>query len=105
MNRRTPEQRLRKLRDHALRGWELSREDSAFRDRARSWLNQHPSGWPEVDRLWQQCLEGVGPLAAWLESGADPRAWRGFPALHSILSSHPFPSLFSWSIRTTSRAS
>jgi len=102
---RTPEQRLEKLREHALKGWELSREHPVFRDRARNWLEAHPSGWPEVDRLWQQCLDGEGPLAAWLDSGAVPSAWQGFPALHSILSSHPFPGLLSWSIRQMSRAS
>lgn len=103
--KKTPEQRLATLREHAIQGWKLTQVDPAYRDRARSWLEEHPSGWPEVDRLWEQCLGGEGPLATWLGSGADPSSWKGFPALHSVLASHPFPDLLSWSIRRTSRAS
>lgn len=46
-----PEQRLEKRREHALKGWGLSHESPASRDRARSWLEAHSFGWPEVDRL------------------------------------------------------
>ncbi|HSL83977.1 MAG TPA: hypothetical protein VLF66_14475 [Thermoanaerobaculia bacterium] len=102
---KTPTERLTALADHARLGWAYLQEDSAFREQAQSWLVAHPSGWREVDELWQECLQGEGRLAAWLASGEDPSKWRGFPSLHTVLASHPFPNLLSWSIRTRSRAS
>jgi hypothetical protein len=51
----------------------------------------------EVDALWRGALEGTGPLAAWLEQGSDPEAWRIEVPLHSVLSSHPFACLSPWS--------
>jgi hypothetical protein len=56
---------------------------------------------PEVDELWLACLEGRGPLAAWLASGADPDAWTHQFALHTMLACHPFPDLRQWSIQKT----
>ncbi len=101
----TPQDRLTTQIEHARLGWELIQQDPAFREQARSWLAAHPSGWPEVDELWEACLRGEGPLAEWLTSGADPSEWRRYPALHSVVASHPFPTLHSWSIQTRSRAS
>lgn len=100
-----PEERLARLVRHARLGWELIQDRPEARDRARQWLAQHPSSWREVDRLWKQCLEGEGPLAAWLSSDGDMSDWRGFPALHSVLASHPFPGLLSWSSHRTSPVS
>lgn len=102
---KTPVERLNALVEHARLGWGLLQENPAFREQARNWLAAHPSGWREVDELWQECLQGKGRLAAWLASGEDPSEWRGFPSLHSVLASHPFPNLLSWSIQTRSRAS
>lgn len=102
---RNPEERLARLVQHARLGWELIQERPEARDRARRWLVEHPSAWREIDRLWHQCLEGEGPLAAWLSSGRDASDWHGFPALHSVLASHPFAGVLSWSSRRMSRAS
>jgi hypothetical protein len=102
---RNPEERLARLADHARRGWRLIQERPEARERARQWLAEHPSAWREVDVLWQECLDGEGLLAAWLAEGSEPGAWRGYPALHSVLASHPFPDLYSWSSRKTSAAS
>lgn len=88
-----------------IREGRIEGEDPAFREQAQSWLAAYPSGWREVDELWHECLQGKGRLAAWLASGSDPSEWRGFPSLHSVLASHPFPNLLSWSIQSRSRAS
>lgn len=101
----TPAERLDSLVEHVRLGWQLVQENPAFREQARGWLASHPSDWREIDELWEECLRGEGVLAAWLTSGNEPSAWRGSPSLHSILASHPFPDLLSWSIRTRSRAS
>ena len=102
---KTPAERLTTLLEHVRLGWDLVRENPALLEQARSWLEAHPSAWPEVDELWRRCLHGEGPLATWLASGSDPSAWSGVPSLHSALASHPFPDLLSWSIQTRSRAS
>ena len=102
---RTPAERLNELAEHARLGWALVQEDPDLLDESRRWLAAHPSGWPQVDELWQECLHGEGPLADWLTSDRDPSEWHGFPSLHSILASHPFPDLIRWSIQRTSRAS
>lgn len=103
--RRTPAERLNELAEHARLGWALVQENPELLDESQSWLAEHPSGWPEVDELWKACLQGEGPLADWLASSRDVSEWDGFPALHSLLASHPFPNLISWSIQKTSRAS
>lgn len=92
-----PEQRLLRLLRHARAGWERARADEELRRRARSWLLAHPSALPEVDSLWLDCLDGQGPLATWLQDGADPRRWHIEVALHSVLAGHPFPDLPQWS--------
>lgn len=103
--RRTPAERLNELAEHARLGWALVQENPRFLDESRRWLAEHPSGWPEVDELWTECLQGEGPLADWLASARGPSEWDGFPSLHSLLASHPFPNLISWSIQKMSRAS
>jgi len=103
--KRSPQDRLAQQAEHALRAWELIRREPETRQRAQIWLEEHPSGWQEVDRLWRDCLDGEGPLADWLASGGDPSTWDRFPALHSVLASHPFPGLLSWSNLPTSHAS
>jgi len=102
---RTPAERLTTLVEHARLGWALVQENPEFLDESRSWLAAHPSRWPEVDELWDECLRGEGPLADWLASDRDPSEWEAFPSLHSVLASHPFPNLLSWSLQKTSRAS
>jgi hypothetical protein len=99
---RSPADRLHRLVRHALRGWTRSRHDPDVRDRARRWLLTHPSAWALVDRLWLDALNGRGDLAAWLDAGADPDAWRDAISLHSVLSGHPFPDLAQWSTPPTS---
>lgn len=47
----------------------------------------------------------AGAAGAARGRGAVPPAWRTFPALHSVLASHPFPDLLSWAIRRRSRGS
>lgn len=80
--------------------------DPGFRRAAAEWLEAHPSGRPEVDVLWAEALNGRGLLGSWLDGGADPSAWsHPTVALHSVLSSHPFPHLSTWSLRPTSAAS
>lgn len=101
----TPEQRLQRLRRHALAGWQRALADGAARDRAREWLAAHPTPMPSVDELWLQALAGQGPLAAWLDDGAHLDAWTSDVPLHSVLSSHPFPDLPQWTEVTTSRGS
>ena len=102
---RTPADRLNELVEHARLGWAFVQENPDLLDESRRWLAAHPSGWPEVDEIWKQCLQGEGPLADWLASGRDPSEWHDFPSLHSVLASHPFPDLIRWSIQRTSRAS
>ena len=101
----TPETRLMRLTQHARHGWQAMRENPALRQEARDWLLAHPSPRSDVDRLWLASLEGSGPLAEWLDRQAPPQAWEGPLPLHTVLASHPFPSLRTWLIRTTSRAS
>jgi len=97
--------RLNELVEHARLGWAFVQENPDLLDESRSWLAAHPSGWPEVDELWREYLQGEGPLEDWLASGRDPSEWHGFPSLHSVLASHPFPDLIRWPIQRTSRAS
>jgi hypothetical protein len=62
-------------------------------DVARDWLRTHPSGRPDVDAAWMQCLEEAGPLAEWLASERPLNAWAGAIPLRCLLSSHPFMDL------------
>jgi hypothetical protein len=91
------DQRLDRLRRHALGGWQRIRAHSGDQARATRWLYEHPSDWPAVDRLWLEALEGRGALASWLDSGADPDLWTPGLPLHSVLASHPFACLSPWS--------
>lgn len=101
----TPESRLARLARHARLGWRRSQQDERARERARAWILRYPSGLPEADRLWLECLDGRGPLASWLEGESSPGAWTQALALHSVLASHPFADLAQWSSLPTSRAS
>lgn len=92
----TPEERLIRLIRHAHAGYALARRDSAASERARAWLLAHPSALPEADALWLSCLDGRGPLAAWLDTDAGPEQWPHHLALHSVLACHPFPDLPQW---------
>lgn len=92
----TPTERLARLTRHAVLGWQRARSDAAARERARAWLLAHPSRMPDVDALWLEALDGQGPLAAWLGSGATPDTWHHEIALHSVLAGHPFPDLLQW---------
>ncbi len=68
-------------------------EARASPDRAelsRRWLRAHPSGMPDVDAAWLECLDGVGPLSRWLTSGSPLDAWSEKIPLRCLLSSHPF---------------
>lgn len=94
---RLPAERLERLLLHVRRGWERVRADPAERARARRWIAEHPSGWPELDDLWSRSLAGDGALASWLESGARPEAWGLEVPLHSVLAPHPFACLSPWS--------
>jgi hypothetical protein len=96
---KTPESRLARLADHVRQAWDLIHNEPLARERARRRLIERPSSRPEVDRLWLDCLDGRGPLAAWLAAGGHLAAWPGSPPLHSVLASHPFPDLPQWLIR------
>ncbi len=91
------DERLERLLRHALRGWERVRASSTECERAQRWLEEHPSGWPEVDELWSLALRGKGTLADWLEAGALADSWSSEIPMHSVLSSHPFACLSPWS--------
>lgn len=93
----TPEERQARLLAHVCRGWQVVRADAPSRARSLRWLVEHPSRWPELDRLWASALEGAGPLAAWLETGGREEDWTLALPLHSVLASHPFAPLRSWS--------
>lgn len=102
---KTPETRLLRLRRSCLRGWSRVTSDGRACEAASSWLRAHPSREPEVDSLWLQTLERGGELADWLASGADLERWPlGLPA-HTVLASHPFAALSTWSIPLTSPTS
>jgi len=94
---RLPAERLERLLLHVRRGWERVQANPAERARVLRWLEDHPSGLPEVDDLWARSLAGAGALASWLESGARPEAWSHDLPLHSVLASHPFACLSPWS--------
>jgi hypothetical protein len=81
------EERLARLVRHVRRGWERTRASAADRDRARRWLDEHPSAWPALDELWSRGLSGEGALASWFDGGAQPDAWRHEIPLHSVLAS------------------
>jgi len=49
-----------------------------------------------VDDLWLAALDGRGPLADWLASGARESDWQQPLPLHSVLACHPFPDLPQW---------
>jgi hypothetical protein len=100
-----PTDRLERLLRHTRSGWERISLDATERDAALRWLARHPSSWPELDQLWQAALQRRGPLAEWLDAGADPRAWSHVIALHSVLASHPFASLSAWSTPARSNRS
>lgn len=101
----TPDERLARLLRHVRLGWQQAQEQPTVRERARRWIEQHPSARPEIDRLWLEGLAGQGPLAKWLTAGSQPADWPGSPPLHSLLSSHPFLDLALWSSPKTSLAS
>lgn len=95
---RSPQERLERLARHVREGWRLVQDRPGVRDRARRWLEMHPSARPDIDRLWLEALDGTGPLATWLAAGGVLTEWPGSPALHGVLASHPFPDLLQWSI-------
>jgi hypothetical protein len=86
-------ERLERLLEHCLRGWTRVRANPAELSLSRRWLGDHPSSWSAVDELWRRALDFEGPLAAWLDAGARPEAWRLELPLHSALASHPFACL------------
>jgi hypothetical protein len=94
---RSHEERLERLLLHVRRGWERVRSRPEDRERARRWLREHPSRWPEIDALWLDASSGSGSLAAWLDAGAPPEGWMLDVPLHSVLASHPFACLSPWS--------
>jgi hypothetical protein len=91
-----PAERLARLRRHALAGWIRARRDATAQERARRWLDAHPSAMADVDTLWQEALHGRGPLAEWLAGGAEIDHWHADVPLHSLLACHPFPDLPQW---------
>jgi hypothetical protein len=83
---------------HARRGLELARARPEACEAALAWLDEHPSAMPEVDACWRETLRGETELARFL-SGASPfEAWPGQLPLRCLVSSHPFPDLWRWSI-------
>lgn len=93
---KTPEQRLQRLRRHALSGWHRARNDVAIAERAQNWLALHPTAMPTVDQLWFDALQGRGSLAQWLLADAPIAQWSESVPLHSVLACHPFPDLPQW---------
>jgi hypothetical protein len=93
---RSHEERLERLLLHVQRGWDRVRSHPEDRERARRWLCEHPSRWPELDALWHDAASGSGSLAAWLQAGAIPEDWTLDVPLHSVLASHPFACLSPW---------
>ena len=101
--------RLERLRRSVLRGWDRISADPAERQVALTWIRAKPSSEPQVDLLWSEALEGRGPLAKWLDTGADSDRW---PAeaisdslpCHTVLASHPFAALPPWPLPRRDRA-
>ena len=101
----TPDERTLRLLSHVRQAWAMTADHPELRRQTLRWLELHPSSWQAIDDLWATALEGRGSLADWLDDGADPETWSLELPLHSVLSSHPFVDLDSWSIRQTFRAS
>ena len=102
---RSHDERLERLLRHARHGWERVRANPEECARARHWLLEHPSRWPELDELWSRALQNDGALAEWLAQGAQPESWQLDIPLHSVLASHPFACLSPWSSPVRSRRS
>lgn len=83
---------------HSRRGDALARESAEVRDTALRWLGEHPSGMPDVDACWRAALRGETDFARFLASDEPLDAWHGEIPLRCLVSSHPFPDLWRWSM-------
>jgi hypothetical protein len=94
----TVEERLDRQLRRARQGFRLARGRPEVRETALTWLAQHPSGRPDVDGLWRQALLGEGPLSAFLAADASFESWADEIPLRCIVSAHPFPDLWRWTL-------
>jgi hypothetical protein len=83
---------------HSRRGFHLARARPEVCAAALGWLAQHPSGMPDVDACWREALSGDTDFARFLETDAPLERWSGDLPLRCLVSSHPFPDLWRWSI-------
>jgi hypothetical protein len=93
------EQRLERQLGTSRKGYTLARARPEVRDTALTWLEAHPSGRPDVDALWRSALLGEGPLSVFLASDAPFQAWHHDIPLRCIVSAHPFPDVWRWTLQ------
>jgi hypothetical protein len=95
----TPEAKVAQQLERARRGYRLARARDDVRATALTWLEAHPSGMPDVDACWAEALRSPGStLAEFLERDLPPEAWAEQLPLRCIVSSHPFPDLWRWTV-------
>ncbi|MBL9038970.1 MAG: hypothetical protein JNG84_10675 [Archangium sp.] len=80
------------------RGLVLARQHERVRARALEWLDAHPSGRPDVDAAWRDALLGKTELSAFLEGDSAFEQWTSALPLRVIVSAHPFPDLWRWTV-------
>lgn len=83
---------------HARRGFVLARTQPEVLQAALQWLERHPSGMPDVDACWHDALLDDTDFARFLGGSAPLDGWSGPIPLRCLVSSHPFPDLWRWSI-------
>lgn len=83
---------------HARRGFTLSRQREEVREAALEWLALHPSGRADVDECWREALCGDSEFSRFLQGDGSLDAWTGGLPLRCLVSSHPFPDLWRWSV-------
>jgi hypothetical protein len=95
----TPEQRVEEQLARARRGYRLARTRPEVRETALAWLSTHPSGMPDVDACWVDALTTLEtPLARFLATDGTSAEWGEPLPLRCIVSSHPFPDLWRWTV-------
>ena len=95
----SPEQRVEQQLERSRRGYRLAVARAEVRQTALAWLSAHPSGMPDVDVCWAEALTtSATPLARFLETDANASEWNESLPLRCIVSSHPFPDLWRWTV-------
>lgn len=95
----SPEQRVEQQLERSRRGYRLAVTRAEVRQAALAWLSAHPSGMPDVDVCWVEALTtATTPLARFLSTDASSAEWQEQLPLRCIVSSHPFPDLWRWTV-------